>query len=235
MSKGQNLTINGSGDYPGGYYDKITIRGDGNIVNDVDCDALKVYGTCEAFENVITGSIKVFGEAEVKGNMSANDMLIMGNMVIGGTSKLKKIKILGTLDSGEDLSGNEADIKGSLSVKGDVEYEEFVLNGGLEVKGLLNADRIKIVLRFGESTLEEIGGGKITIKKKSSFIPFGNNDAFLTVNVIEGDEIFLENTKADVVRGNKVQIGSGCQIGLVEYTTDFSQDASAMVKMSNKR
>ncbi|MGX6446231.1 cytoplasmic protein [Neobacillus sp. K501] len=235
MSKGQNLTINGSGDYPGGHYDKITIRGDGNIITDVDCDVLKVYGTCEALENVKTGSVKVFGEAEVKGNMTANDMLIMGNMMIGGTSELKKIKILGTLDSGEDLSGDEADIKGSLSVKGDVEYENFVLNGGMEVKGLLNADKIKIVLRFGESIAEEIGGGKITIKRKSAFLPFGDHDASLFVKVIEGDEIFLENTKAAVVRGNNVKIGYGCHIDLVEYTKDFTQEGSAIVKISNKR
>lgn len=235
MTKEQNLIINGSGDYPGGHYDKISIRGDGNILTDVDCTILKVFGNCEAFENVKTGSVMVFGEAEIKGNMSANEMLILGNMVIGGKSELKKIKILGTLDSGEDLSGDVADIKGSLSVKGDVEYEDFVLNGGLVVTGLLNADKIKIVLRFGESTLEEIGGGKITIKRKSAFLPFGDNDASLSVKVIEGDEIFIENTKADVVRGNKVKVGSGCQIGLVEYTKDFTQEGSAIVKMSNKR
>lgn len=235
MSKEQNLTINGSGDYPGGYYSKISIRGDGNIVSDVECDTLKIYGTCEAFENVKAESVRVLGEAEVKGNMRTNEMLILGNMMIGGKSELRKIKILGTLESGENLSGDVADIKGSLSVKGDVEYEEFVLNGGLEVKGLLNADKIKIVLRFGESMLEEIGGGKISIKRKSALLPFGDHDASLSVKVIEGDEIFLENTKADVVRGNKVKIGSGCHIGLVEYTEDLTQDGSAIVKMSNKR
>lgn len=235
MTKEQNLIINGSGDYPGGHYDKISIRGDGNILTDVDCTILKVFGNCEAFENVKTGSVKVFGEAEIKGNMSANEMLIMGNMTIGGMSELKKIKILGTLDSGEGLTGDEAVIKGTVSVKGDVEYENFDLHGGLEVKGLLNADRIKIVLRFGDSTVEEIGGGKITIKRKSAFLSFGDNDASLTVKVIEGDEIFLENTKADFVRGNKVKVGSGCQIGLVEYTNEFTQDVPSSVKMSNKR
>lgn len=34
---------------------------------------------------------------------------------------------------------------------------------------------------------------------------------------IEGDDIHLELTRARVVRGNNVSIGSGCDIDLVEY------------------
>ena len=63
-AKNGNLIINGSGSYPGGRYDKISIRGEGTIVNDVECSAFKVYGTSEVAESVKTVSVKVFGEAE---------------------------------------------------------------------------------------------------------------------------------------------------------------------------
>ena len=36
MKRSENLIINGSGSYPGGRYDKISIRGEGTIVNDVE-------------------------------------------------------------------------------------------------------------------------------------------------------------------------------------------------------
>ncbi len=234
MSKEKNLTINGSGSYPGGEYDKISIRGEGTIVNDVECSVFHVYGTSEAVENVKAGSIKVFGEAEVKGNLQAEKMLIMGTMEVGGRAALKNIKILGTLEVGEDLTGDEANIKGTISVKGDVEYETFESTGGFEIKGLLNADKIRVSLRFGESSAEEIGGGIIHVKKKSSFLPFGKDAGTLTAKVIEGDDIYLENTTADIVRGKIVKIGTGCQIGSVEYTTELKHDPGSTIKTKTK-
>jgi cytoskeletal protein CcmA (bactofilin family) len=233
--KTKNLIINGSGEYPGGQYDKISIRGEGTIVNDVECSVFHVYGTSEIAENATAGSVKILGEAEVKGNMEAEETLIMGTMTIGGNALLKKTKIFGTLDVEGRLTGEETTIKGSVTVNGDVEYEKFDSSGGFEIKGLLNADSIKISLRFGESRAEEIGGGKIIIKRKrNSLLPFGGEEGTLAAKVIEGDEIYLENTKAATVRGNKVNIGPGCQIGLVEYKNDLKQDSNSMIKMSNK-
>jgi cytoskeletal protein CcmA (bactofilin family) len=141
---------------------------------------------------------------------------------------------------GERLSGDTATIKGSIAVNGDVEYETFDSSGSFEIKGLLTADTVKIALSFGHSTAEEIGGSKITVKKGAWLIPFTNislskKEGFLTAKVIEGDEIYLENTTADVVRGNHVKIGPGCQIGLVEYTNAFTHDSSSTVKTNTKR
>ena len=233
--KKENLIINGSGDYPGGRYDKVSIRGEGTIDTEVECSVFNVYGTSEALENVTTGSMKVLGEAEFKGNIVAQETLVMGTMEVAGKTLLKKMKILGTLDVGGSLSGDEANIKGSISVGGDVEYENFESSGGFEIKGLLNADTIKIALRFGESSAEEIGGGKITIKrKKNSLLPFVGVEGSLIAKVIEGDDIYLENTKADIVRGNMVKIGPGCQIGMVEYTKGFTENVNSSIKMSKR-
>ncbi|MED4228204.1 cytoplasmic protein [Neobacillus cucumis] len=235
MGKGQNLIINGSGSYPGGIYDKVSIRGEGTIVNDVESSVFHVYGTSEARENVKTGSVKIMGEADVKGNLAAAETLVMGTMIVGRNASLKKIKILGLLEVGEKLSGDVATIKGSISVKGDVEYETFDSSGGFDIKGLLTADKVKIALRFGQSSAEEIGGGQIIVKrKKNSILPFGKEEGTLTAKVIEGDDIYLENTTAEVVRGNTVKIGPGCQIGLIEYTTELKNDLSSTIKTKTK-
>ncbi|MDQ0202165.1 cytoplasmic protein [Neobacillus ginsengisoli] len=235
MRKGENLIINGSGSYPGGHYDKISIRGEGTIVNDVESSAFNVYGTSDSEQNVKTGSVKILGEANVNGNIEADETLVMGTMEVGGKAHLKKIKIFGLLVVGERLSGDKAVIKGNISVKGDVEYEAFDSSGGFEIKGLLTADTIKVGLRFGQSTAEEIGGGKITIKKKkNSLLPFGKGIGSLTAKIIEGDDIHLENTKAEIVRGNDVKIGPGCQIGLVEYRNVLTHDPSSTIKTQKK-
>ncbi|MEH7098098.1 cytoplasmic protein [Neobacillus vireti] len=235
MGKGQNLIINGSGSYPGGIYDKVSIRGEGMIVTDVECSAFHVYGTSEATENVKTGSVKIMGEAEVKGDVTANDTLVMGTLMAGRNARLKKMKVFGMLEVGEKLSGDVATIKGSISVKGDVEFETFDSSGGFDIKGLLTADKVKIALRFGQSRAEEIGGSRIVVKrKKNSILPFGREEGTLSAKVIEGDDIYLENTTAEVVRGNTVKIGPGCQIGLVEYTTELKSDSSSTIKSKTK-
>ncbi|MFP7299936.1 cytoplasmic protein [Neobacillus niacini] len=235
MEKGQNLTINGSGNYSGGHYNKVSIRGDATLVSDVECTAFNIFGTSEALENVKTKSVKVLGEAEVKGNLESEEMLVMGTLAVGGSAALKKMKILGTLDVGDNLTGDEANIKGTISVGGDVEYETFDSSGGFEIKGLLNADKINISLRFGQSFAEEIGGGFITVKKKSnSFLPFVKESGMLTAKVIEGDIIYLENTKAEMVRGKTVNIGAGCQIESVEYSNELKQDKNSTIKTKTK-
>lgn len=240
MGKSKNLTINGSGSYPGGTYDKISIRGEGTIVNEVESARFHVYGTSNASENVTTGSVKIMGEAEFKGNVTAGETLVMGTMLVGKKAKLKKMKVFGSLEVGEGLSGDEATIKGSIAVNGDVAFETFDSSGGFEIKGLLSADTIKIGLSFGESTAEEIGGGKITVKRAAWLIPFTNislskKAGFLSAKLIEGDEIYLENTTADIVRGNKVKIGPGCNIGIVEYTNELKNDQSSTIKTKTKR
>jgi cytoskeletal protein CcmA (bactofilin family) len=235
MKKGDNLIINGSGSYPGGRYEKISIRGEGTIVNDVECSAFNVYGTSEATENVKTGTVKIMGEAKVKGDLEAEETVVMGTMTVNGKARLEKIKIFGLLEVGERLNGDQANIKGSISVNGDVEYETFDSSGGFEIKGLLTADTIKVGLRFGQSTAEEIGGGKIIIKKKkNSLLPFGKEMGSLKAKVIEGDDIHLEHTTADIVRGNNVKIGPGCQIGLVEYRNDLTHDPGSSIKIMTK-
>ena len=49
------------------------------------------------------------------------------------------------------------------------------------------------------------------------------------VRVIEGDIIYLENTTADIVRGQTIVLGRGCQIGSIEYGVNLSQHPSSEV------
>src|SRR4051812_43358886 len=129
----KNLIINGSGSYPGGQYEKISIRGEGTIVNDIECSTFHVYGTSETQENVTIGKVKIMGEAEFKGSVEAKETLVMGTMQVGRQARLAKMKILGLLEVKESLRGEDAIIKGSIAVHGDVEYETFDSSGGFEI------------------------------------------------------------------------------------------------------
>ena len=60
----------------------------------------------------------------------------------------------------------------------------------------------------------------------------GKNE--LTADVIEGDNVYLENTTARVVRGNNITIGQGCKIEMVEYKEDFKTEGKSEVGMDKK-
>jgi cytoskeletal protein CcmA (bactofilin family) len=64
-------------------------------------------------------------------------------------------------------------------------------------------------------------------------MPFGRNKE-LTADIIEGDDVYLENTQAKVVRGNNIELGPDCEIELVEYKDSFKQDEKADVGTHTK-
>ena len=60
----------------------------------------------------------------------------------------------------------------------------------------------------------------------------GKNE--LSCNLIEGDNVYLENTIAKTVRGNNVTIGPGCKIELVEYKNNLKMDDEVKVSTHKK-
>jgi cytoskeletal protein CcmA (bactofilin family) len=234
MGEKHNLIINGSGSYGGGSFHKVIIRGDGTITSDFDCEIFKAYGSSDVLKDAKARKFSVHGESEVQGNLKADEMKILGNTTVGGSASIEKVKVWGTLDVGGRFSGEHADIKGTLSVKGDAEFESFSSTGVFEITGLLNAGTVKINPRFGSSFAEEIGGENIIVKRKTSLFTIFSGEGHLKARLIEGDDIFLENTSADVVRGKRIYIGTGCEVGLVEYQEEFNADPNALVKEHTK-
>jgi hypothetical protein len=127
-----------------------------------------------------------------------------------------------------NLYAQEVDISGGLNVKGDCESEIFKAYGFARIGGLLNAGEIDIVLH-GKSTAREIGGENINIrisafdesivgKLLKSVFPYRRE---LVTESMEGDNVCLEGTTANIVRGNNVTIGKGCNINRVEYSGEI--------------
>jgi cytoskeletal protein CcmA (bactofilin family) len=234
MVEKQNLIINGSGSYGGGNYQKINIRGEGTITADFHCDSFKTYGSSSALKNGKARKFTILGETVIHGSLTCNEMKIFGTANVGGTASIEKASIFGTLDVNENFKGEETNVKGSLTVKGDAEFEKFSSTGAFHIGGLLNAETINISLRFDTSKTDEMGGNQITVKRKSPILPFLKGEGRLETRMIEGDEIFLENTKADIVRGKIIYIGLGCEIELVEYESDLTVDHAASILEKRK-
>lgn len=195
------------------------------------CDQLKVFGSSELKGSIKFNKFRVLGETSVKENLHGEGLRVIGTLSAGGNAYVHQTKVRGTIDIGSGFKGEQADIKGMITTGGNLEAETLSLQGGFEVGGVLNAGTMDIGLRFSVNKAEEIVGGKIIIKKNSSipFFSFGKGGR-LEAKTIEGDDIYLENTKADVVRGHHVKIGPGCEIGIVEYSGTYEYKSESVVK-----
>ncbi|GGE54236.1 polymer-forming cytoskeletal protein [Priestia taiwanensis] len=236
-----SIKMAGAGQAGGGDYDEVKIAGSGKIVGDVTCNELsssgsgKVEGDVTAEKVSISGSgrvlgnvnakyFKVSGSTKVDKTLTAEEAKASGALKIEGDAKVKQLHVSGSIHVVGGVYGELVDCSGDLKIGGNAEVEKLDVNGALRIDGSLNVGELNIRVN-GNSRVKEIGGEKITIKQGSvignfvmrmvkSFFPTTNT---FTAEMIEGDEIYLEDTTAQIVRGNKIFIGKGCSIGTVEY------------------
>jgi cytoskeletal protein CcmA (bactofilin family) len=237
-----DLKISGSAIASGGSYNNVVISGQGDINGDFDCVELKVSGASKLNGNVQAGSGKVMGTATITGDLKADDFKVGGFMQVRGNVEVKVFRVEGGLVVGNNFSAESLEIKGGLKVKNDCNAETFVSKGAFTVGGLLSGDSVNIVL-YGPCRAKEIGGENIEVHRASTFhiaqivksiLSSLDLENGLVVDLIEGDDIYLEETKAKVVRGNNITIGDGCEIGLVEYKGKYEQTGNAKVKENKK-
>ncbi|MFD0678063.1 MULTISPECIES: hypothetical protein [unclassified Paenibacillus] len=237
-----DLIISGSGSTAGGIFDNVKINGEGTISGDIESNEFKTNGSSRTQGNVKSKVIKVNGIARIEGNVEAEQLNVNGQSDIGGDVAVRSLKLQGKSEIGGNLTGDLLEIGGELKVQRDCAAETFLYKGSFLISGMLNAGKIDIQL-FGPCKVREIGGETISVKRTglglslhkiihSLFIP-GFEDR-LNVDTIEGDDIYLEYTTAKVVRGNRINIGPGCEINHVEYKDHFEQIKGTQVKEFSK-
>jgi cytoskeletal protein CcmA (bactofilin family) len=252
-----DLKISGSGSYQGGIFNNVKISGSATINGDIECidmgtsGSSKVIGSISASEITTSGMCKVSGDVEagilktsgtnnIEGNVKAEELKTSGTTKVGGDVSSDIISVSGHINIGGNVHTENIMVSGLMTVGGDCESERFESSGGFKIGGLLNAGTIKVKLG-GKSNVREIGGERIEIKrwKEWSFLGLEgiiknlfNYEVKLDCESIEGDEVYLEFTKANVVRGNNITIGRGCEIDTVEYTGTLNTIEDAIVKNS---
>lgn len=238
QENGGDLIISGSGSASGGIYNLVKISGSGRVTGDLECKEMKISGSSKINGNIKTGVTKISGSSDIEGSLEAETLSISGSSDINGHVASKNLKVSGSIKVMNSLSGEDIEIKGSIKIMKNCAADLFKSRGSFDIGGLLNADTIDVAL-FGHSKVKEIGGENIQIRKTGRSFPLSQlvSSLFphkLTVDTIEGDDIYLECTAAKVVRGSHVNIGPDCEIGLVEYKHDFQQDQETTVKESKR-
>jgi cytoskeletal protein CcmA (bactofilin family) len=237
MDNISDLNISGAGTVSGGVFNNVKISGAGKITSNIECNDLGVSGSAHVDGAIKATSIHVSGAAHIHGTIDAQSLKISGATDCDGDANCKYIKVSGAFKCGGNLAGENIHISGGLEVSKDINAESFIVNGGLKAGGNLNCDIIDIKVHHLRSTIKEIGGSKISIKRGDDFFTgllrsvFSMGKPFiLEAELIEGDEIYLEYTSAKVVRGNVVKLGPGCVIDLVEYKASIEKADDCIIK-----
>lgn len=240
----KSVSVSGAGVIAGGSYARVSISGAGKVTGELYAEELsmsgsgKVEGLCEVVRLSVSGTGK-FDQGVV-----ADEMRVSGIARVEGPVKVKELKCSGTFRAGQNIASEYVKVSGQLSVDGDVEADIFRASGRFDIRGLLAADRIEVQLG-GRCRVREIGGEHIEIRRFGSKDHPGILDSLLRAlastwggeveaQVIEGDKVYLEYTRADIVRGKEVQIGPHCTIKRVEYSESYSADDSSSVEQSSK-
>jgi cytoskeletal protein CcmA (bactofilin family) len=221
-----DLRINGIGTSSGGKYDFVQINGKGDITGDLECRELQINGLAHLEGNVKADTIRVSGKSDFRGNISGQHMIIDGMTDVGGTVKVESVEN-----------------RGMIRIAKDCGSEVFSSQGAFTVGGLLNAGKIDISV-YAQCKAREIGGEQIEVRIGGGFgirkfigslFPGLPLNPVLITDTIEGDEVYLENTTAKVVRGQNIKIGPGCEIGVVEYRESYSKDPVAHTSVNESR
>ena len=221
--------------------DNLSCSGSAKVAGDLECagkvacsGSLAVDGAIQTTDASISGSFSVGGSVTVAGLLR-----VSGSVKTGQDLTAKEAKISGSCRLGGQLKGGELKISGSLRAQG-VEAERFLSSGVLDVEGLVTAEEMELRVN-GTSKAGDLGGSTIRVLDGATngsgitvfgvqIISIGVRHGFLTAGSIEGDEVELECTTAQVVRGRNVRIGRNCNIDRVEYTDSLTVDEYAEVK-----
>lgn len=227
MNDLNSIKVIGNGAITGGEYNKVSIVGEAIAIDKFKCNYLKIIGNCTLKDEIISDKIKILGELLCENEVTTNGELeVLGQLRAFNDYKGNKIKVLGEANFEKNLSFEEINVLGELKVSNDCEGNSFTSRGLLKIDGLLSAENISINPHHAISTINEIGGSKIIIKKKGLFL---FKESLIICNVIEGDYIELENTQCKIVRGHDVKILGDCKIDKVEYTGTLTIDKNSIV------
>jgi cytoskeletal protein CcmA (bactofilin family) len=237
--KRNSTSISGAGSISGGTYSRVSISGSGRVTGDLIAEELRISGAGRIQGRTEVTQITASGSARFEEGVTTEEMRVSGSARVEGPLVAKELKTSGSLRVKGSVTGEYVKASGQIHVGGDLEADIFRTTGGFDIEGLLSADRIEVHLG-GRCCAREIGGETIEIrrggwKEKGLLIDglvklfFGSGVAELKTQQVEGDDILLEDTTADVVRGKRVEIGPGCHIGVVEYAESLKIHPDAEV------
>lgn len=217
----QNITTAGDLDVVEGVYGKISSAGDLRIVGKIKAEKIKSAGDLTANEEVEVENMTIFGDGLFKKLVKGLKVSTFGDLESLSTVEVKELSVYGEV-KGKIFNTEKFTVNGDIDAADEINSDFLEINGTVKAVGSMNIGSGNFNL-MGNSKVNEIFCQDLKVNAgKSSYTGIlsgliSQNHGKLFAELIEGDEIFLENTICDVVRGKNIQIGRGSKIRRVEY------------------
>ncbi|HAX72083.1 MAG TPA: hypothetical protein DCY20_01025 [Firmicutes bacterium] len=240
--KGLDFNMSGMGSSDGGAFKKVDISGIYTFHTDISAEIFICSGIAKCKESLQTKTFESSGVTKVGMNLKAHVMEVSGTCKIGGNLEVSQMKTSGIVRVGQNLKAHEIDMTGMLKVEENIETEKLSISGDLKNKGFINAEQV-VIQAEGNVLFNEIGAAKVKIKDERSgtfwsSVLFGvyrlatlnfNGNHAAVGKLIEGDEIEIEYSKIDILRGKHIKIGPHCLINEIEYSETLEIDPTSKV------
>ncbi len=209
---GKRIIIRGAGVVSGGTpIDEFKCSGSGKVTDDLLAKEVRISGACKIDGRCETEEFHSSGAVKVASDVITKEFRSSGTARLAADLRAKEVHTSGALTvAGSILDAEEVTVAGGLRVQGSVHTQKFTSKGRFRIGQALEADEVDIRLQ-GRSTsrVPVIKGSEISVRG-------GRRAGDLVVDTVEGQEVRLESTRAQLVRGKTVRVGPLCSIDVVE-------------------
>ncbi len=187
----------------------IVIRGSGVVSGNTAVDEFKCSGSGKVTGDLHADEVHISGACKIDGACEGDEFQASGSASVGSDLKADEITVSGSLNvGGSILESREINVAGNLHVARRILTQEFTSRGRFEIGEALEAQEVSVRLA-GTSRVPLLRAQEIDVRR-------GQRNGELEADVIEGEEVYLEATRARIVRGTEVRIGPFCTIDRVE-------------------
>src|SRR2546427_3169627 len=207
---GKVCVIRGSGTVPGGqHFEEFKCAGSGTVKGDLLADEAHVSGACVIEGRCVGEEFHASGRADIAGDVQVQEFHVSGRTNVGGDLRAEDISVSGSVAVGGDvLDAEDVVFAGSVRIGGDVKAEDFSSRGQFQIGGGIEAEG---------GDIRVAGSSKATsIKANDLEIRIGERGAELVADTIEAENVYLEGTRAGLVRGHQVRLGPHSTVHTVE-------------------
>lgn len=232
-----SLKVSGSCLIPGGNYDKVHGSGSVRIDGQVIANSLTTSGSLKGHGSLQSETFRVSGSTHMEGAVDVGDGHCSGAFHVDGKLSIRRtMSVSGSALVTGQITGEAMRGSGSLRVGQDVSLDSISWSGSIQCPGLCTAEVIDLKLH-GECHIGELAGSQINVSWERNgrwlrWLPLNKVQEMLTVSEVSGDEVTLEATTAQMVRGDRVVIGPQCRIDRVEYRQSLTVDPQSWVGQS---
>ncbi|MEK5235229.1 hypothetical protein NST99_05950 [Paenibacillus sp. FSL L8-0470] len=190
---------------------------------------LKVRGSLIRREDITSACVDVFGHLKALGRVTTGRLKVSGECSITGACLTAKVENFGSLRL-HSLQAEHIRSSGYFAASEAIHTLTFLGEGAVRVNSLSAKESITVLL--GSScTADQIRTDGTLIVRRSSLLlkrlmgPFRK----LTARLIQGGAIELEYTTAELVCGEQIRVGPGCDIQEIRYSGSLHVDPKSKV------